>query len=214
MMFTHSMQVEFEYLSSASAYWGPAQAVGDFVRSLPEFPTMRKVLDLGGAAGFFSIAIVAGHPFMTGDVVERSLEARVITWECIRQYEMTARISVVKADFMTEASRNPYDLIVVIDPGKFFKHQWNEFLRKVSAALNPGGVFLTYQAGVVTTCTKCAICTKRATCAKCRKRPTSARRIDEWRSSELGGMDVVFPWSGITESMQDAGFQTITSVRL
>ena len=149
MMYERSMQAEIKYLSSAYAYGGPAQSVGDIVRTLPEFPGMRRMLDLGGAAGFFSIAIVAAHPVMTGDVLEQSLAACAITREFIRQYEMADRISVVNTDFMTAPPGNAYDLIVASAILKVVNHRLNEFFHKVHDALNPGGVFLTCQNGVV-----------------------------------------------------------------
>ena len=177
-MFGRAMRAEFAYLSAAYGYGGPAQSVGDIVRSLPEFPNMRTMLGLGGTAGFFSIAIVAAHPFMTGDVFEQSLVARVITQEFIRQYEMKDRISVVEADFMSDSPGNSYDLILSSVTLKVVKKRWDDLFSKVYDALNPGGVFLTYQDGVVT------------------KRTKPVSRINEFFSAELYGLDFAIPLNG------------------
>ena len=143
------MRADCTYLSAAYEYGGPAQAAGDMMRSLPEFPKMKTLLDLGGAAGFFSIAIVAAHPCMTAEIFEQSLMACMITREFIRQYQLSDRISVMKADFLSNSPGGSYDLIVASALLKKNNLQRDKLLTRLYETLNPGGMLLRYQDGKV-----------------------------------------------------------------
>ncbi len=184
-MLDRSMRMEFAYLSSAYAYGGPVQSVGDIVRTLPDFPAMRRMLDLGGATGFFSIAIVTAHPSLKSDVLEQSWIACVITQKFIRQYEVKDRIAVIESDFMKESLRDSYDLIVASAFPKGIENQLGEFFHNVYDALNPGGIFLNCKDRVVT------------------KRIRSFEKTNDRHFFISGGEDIVFLQRIITGALHD-----------
>jgi len=49
---------------------GYAQEAVDILLDLPEFPSFRKMLDLGGGPGLIGMAIVDAHPTMTGVIFD------------------------------------------------------------------------------------------------------------------------------------------------
>jgi hypothetical protein len=50
---------------------GVAQQAVEFVSELPEFPSFKKMLDMGGGPGLVGMAIVASHPNMKGVIFDR-----------------------------------------------------------------------------------------------------------------------------------------------
>jgi hypothetical protein len=82
-----AMWAESATLSASYQYCGEAQGIAGILGALPEFPGMKKMLDLGGGAGFFAMAIVRSHPHMTGVVFEQRAVAAV-SRGFISEYEM------------------------------------------------------------------------------------------------------------------------------
>ncbi|MCK4581174.1 MAG: methyltransferase, partial [Dehalococcoidia bacterium] len=60
------MMLQFALSMANNERSGPAQQVAEIVSGLPEFPSFKKMLDLGGGPGLIGIAIVASHPSMKG----------------------------------------------------------------------------------------------------------------------------------------------------
>jgi SAM-dependent methyltransferase len=179
-------------LSAPYQYSGPAQALAKIVASQPEFPSMTLMLDLGGGAGFFTQAIVAAHPSMTGIVFEQPPVAPV-TREFLKQYEADTRILVKEGDYTTDPLGNSYDLIFASATLNFHKHRLDELFAKVYTALRPGGIFLTHQDGIYAERTK-PVC-----------------HLAEFLTAEMYGGDFAIPRGLIAQSMLDAGFQSVRS---
>ena len=97
-------------LSAAYNYCGPAQYITKIVSSLPEFPNMKTMVDLGGGAGIYTISIVSAHPDMKGVVFEQPPVASV-TRDFIRQYDAEDRITVMEGNYITDSLGDSYDLI-------------------------------------------------------------------------------------------------------
>ena len=51
---------------------GTAEQMAAVLAALPEFPAMRKMLDLGGGHGLFAQAFVRAHPSMTAIIFDRA----------------------------------------------------------------------------------------------------------------------------------------------
>ncbi len=146
-MGNEAMWAESARLSAAYQYGGEAQRIARIAAGLPEFPGMSRMLDLGGGAGFYTLAIVSSHPSMHGVVLEQPSVARVAE-EFVREYGMESRVSVVAGDYMKDNLQGPYDLIFASATLNFFKRRFDELFRRIHSTLAPGGVFITHQDGI------------------------------------------------------------------
>lgn len=71
------------------------------VSGLPEFPTLKRMLDLGCGPGLIGIAIVAAHPSMSGIIFDQPAVARVAQ-AFVEEYGMDERIEVMNGDYTTD----------------------------------------------------------------------------------------------------------------
>jgi predicted O-methyltransferase YrrM len=130
-----------EYANSERA--GDAPIMVDVVSKLPEFPSFRKMLDLGGGPGLIGMAVVAAHPNMKGvifDLPPMVKEAEAF----IQKYRMEDRMSVLGGDGFHDSIGEGYDLVIVCSSLQAFKEQLDAVVKKVYDALNLGGVFISY----------------------------------------------------------------------
>ncbi len=58
---------------------GIAQMVTGLIGELPEFPSFRKMLDLGGGPGLIGMAVVAAHPTMRGVISQETPSAILVS---------------------------------------------------------------------------------------------------------------------------------------
>ena len=179
-------------LSAAYQYGGDAQHIARIVSGLPEFYGMRKMLDLGGGAGFFAMAVVEAHPDMRGIVFEQPPVAAV-TEEFIQKYEFDSRVSVMAGNYMTDNLGEGYDFVFAGSTLNFHRHALDVLFKKVYDALNPGGVFMTHQDGLTDERTK----------------PSS--HVVGFLSTGLMGLDFGIEQGEISDAMLRAGFKTVRS---
>ena len=117
------------------------------VGELPDFPSMKRMLDIGGGPGIIAMAIIDSHPSMTGVVLELPGMARVAE-NLVREYGMERRIEVVSGDFLRSPVGEGYDLIWCSFCLYFGKHCLDKVVRKMADALVPGGVFISLHEGL------------------------------------------------------------------
>ena len=79
-----SMWARSARCAAAYQFNGEAQRMAEIVKNLPEFPTMKRMLDIGGGSGFYTIAIVQAHPTMEGVILEQPAVADVARGICRR----------------------------------------------------------------------------------------------------------------------------------
>ena len=187
-----SIWEESTRLSAAYHFCGPAQYITKIISSLPEFTSMKKMLDLGGGSGIYTIGIVSVHPDMKGVVFEQPPVA-VVTREFIRQHEAEDRVAVMEGDYITDSIGDSYDLIFASATLNFFKDHFDELFRKVYDALNPGGIFITHHDGVKDERTK------------------PVYHVSEFLSAELQGVNLAIPQGMIADSMLRSGFKSVRS---
>ncbi len=178
--------------ASAYQYCGPAQTIAGFVQSLPEFPRMKKMLDLGGGAGFYTMAIVAAHETMKGVVFDLSPVVDICR-EFIREYEADDRVSVMAGDYTTDAIGDAYDLIIACGTLYFAKNHLDEIISKIYKALNPGGVFISVHNEVT------------------HERTKPVGHVCDFLFNELAGMDMIFPKGTIAGAIVQCGFKSVQS---
>jgi SAM-dependent methyltransferase len=132
---------------------GVAQQMARLVAGLPEFPRFRTMLDLGGGPGIFGIAMVDLHPSMRGVVFDRGPVVAVAE-RFIREYALDDRMTVLAGDYNTDSIGDGYDLIWASSTLNFAQHNLDAVMRKIHAALNPGGVFVNLSEGLTDEGTK------------------------------------------------------------
>jgi hypothetical protein len=186
------MWAESARLSAAYQYCGDAQHIARIVAALPEFPNMKKMLDLGGGAGFFTMAVVDTHPDMQGVVFEQPPVAEV-TREFIKEYGFENRVSAIDGNYITDDLDGPYDFIFASATLNFCKKNMDEIFAKVYKSLTPDGIFMTHQDGLTDERTK------------------PVYHVTEFLSAELMGMDFGIEQDEIANAMLRTGFKYVRS---
>jgi hypothetical protein len=111
------------------------------VLALPENRPLR-VLDVGGGHGGYSIALAQKHPLLTATVFELP-RVVPIAREIIENVELSTRITVQEGDFQKEGLGSGYDIALVFGVLNGEPSDGRPVLiRKVFAALNPGGLIV------------------------------------------------------------------------
>ena len=136
--------------TQASAGWvmgGAGQQMADIVSGLREFPDFRKMLDLGGGHGMFTLYFVAAHPVMAGVVFDRPAVGAVASG-FIEEFDLADRVTVKSGDYLTDDIGEGYDFIWASATLNFARHDLDPLMTKIHNALNPGGVFASFQDGM------------------------------------------------------------------
>ena len=171
---------------------GIAQEAVEIVSELPEFPSFNKMLDLGGGPGVIGIAIVAAHPSMKGVIFDRPAVAKVAE-TYIKEYEMEERMEVLGGDYNHDSIGEGYDLIWVRAVLNFNKDDMDSIMKKIYDALNPGGVFISYQDGLT------------------HERTKPGMTALSWLPTALMGQDIGLDQGFIADSMLHVGFKSVRS---
>ena len=171
---------------------GAAQQAAKIVSDLPEFQSFKKMLDLGGGPGIIGIAIVSAHPTMKGVIFDRPAIVKIAK-TFIKEYEMEDRMEVLGGDFTCDSIGNGYDLVWACGVLSFCKDDMTLFMKKIYDALNPGGMFISYQVVLTNERTKPDIMVLRM------------------MSTSLTGQDICFDQGFIADSMLQAGFKSVSS---
>ncbi len=119
----------------------------EIITSLPEFNSWEKMLDLGGGSGLCCISIIKAHPSLKGVVFDQPPVVPV-TQEFIKKYNMEDRIETMAGNYLEDSIGQDYDLIFACATLNFAKNNLDELFHKILNALNPGGLFITFQDGM------------------------------------------------------------------
>ncbi len=186
------MWAESAKKSAPYQYTGAATEAAAIISKLPEFPKMKKMLDLGGGAGFYTIGIVGSHPEMEGVIFDQPAVAEVAQG-FVNEYEAADRIKVMKGNYMEDDIGSGYDLIFASATLNFVKDRLDHIIKKIYEALAPGGIFVSHADGLY------------------EERTQPVNYVAEFLTSELMGNDFGFPKGMIADSMKRAGFINIES---
>lgn len=171
---------------------GYAQKAVKIISELPEFPSFRKMLDLGGGPGLIGMTIVDAHPTMKGVIFDLPPVVKA-TEAYIKEYEMEARMEILGGDFNRSPIGEGYDLVFACSSLQFAQ-DLDVVVKKVYDALNPGGVFVSlFPFGHTHEGTK----------------PEPI--VLSLASMAFMGMEAGFDQSYVAESMRRTGFKTIRS---
>jgi SAM-dependent methyltransferase len=171
---------------------GWAQKTVEIVSGLPEFPSFRKMLDLGGGPGLVGIALVAAHPEMKGVIFDKPAIVKVAE-TFINEYEMEDRMEVLGDDYRRDPIGKEYDLIWASGTLNFVKDNMASLLKKIYDALNPGGVFISFHDGLT------------------HERTKPETMVLAWLPTALMGNDCGFDQGFVADSMLQVGFKSVRS---
>jgi SAM-dependent methyltransferase len=171
---------------------GYAQKATEIVMELPEFPSFRKMLDLGGGPGIIGMAIVDAHPTMKGVIFDLPPVVKE-TKTFIQEYEMEGRMVILGGDLNRDSIGEGYDCVLAFNSLQFAR-AIDTVTKKIHDALNPGGVFVSlFPFGQTNERTK----------------PEST--VLSLLSMALMGQEVGADQGYIAESMLRAGFRSVRS---
>jgi 2-polyprenyl-3-methyl-5-hydroxy-6-metoxy-1,4-benzoquinol methylase len=157
---------------------------------VPEFPAVRRMLDLGGGPGLVAIALARDNPMLTGEVFDFAQTVTVAA-DNIRQAGLEQRLEVRGGDLASDPIGEGYDLIWCSSVLHFVPDM-AAALAKIHAALRPGGVLVSAHAEVPAD-------------------PELARRVMAYYlSMQMQGRQVTCA-GGLSEALQQAGFVNIDS---
>ncbi len=107
----------------------------------PEFSDARRMLDLGGGHGLYSIALCQKNPALNAVVFDLP-PVTGATQDFIKKYRAD-RVSVMPGDFFNDPIGSGYDIVFSSsNPGG----KVPELIPKIAGALNPGGLYINKQA--------------------------------------------------------------------
>ena len=117
---------------------GPASALGQVV----DFSAHRRLLDVGGGTGSWSIATARRHPHLQATVVELPAVATLAA-KRIAEAGLSDRVSVVAADAMADDLPAGHDAVLVANLVHYWSPETNlALLRRIRAAVQPGARLL------------------------------------------------------------------------
>jgi predicted O-methyltransferase YrrM len=129
-------------MDSRGAYLAPA-----FARSV-DFSEYRRLLDIGGASGIYSAAVVQKHEHMSASILEKPPVDKVTRYS-INKRKMANRLSVITGDMFTEDLPKGFDAHLYSN----VLHDWDSddvktLLKKSYDSLLDGGMLLIHDAHI------------------------------------------------------------------
>jgi SAM-dependent methyltransferase len=117
---------------------GPANALGEVV----DFSSSRRLLDVGGGTGSWSIATVRRYPHLQATIVELPAVA-ALAERRIAGAGLADRLGVVAADALADDLPRGHDSVLVANLVHYWSPERNAtLLRRIRAAVEPGAKLL------------------------------------------------------------------------
>lgn len=126
---------------------GRAAEIVAVMRSLPEFESAGKLLDLGCGTGMLGISIVRAHASMKGVIYDiPTMESAIRESICMSGTD--DRVSALIGNYLTDDIGSGYDMILAAATLNFAKDAINALMKKLYAVMNPGGVLACVGDGI------------------------------------------------------------------
>ncbi len=168
---------------------GMAEWVADQVASAPEFPSMRRMLDLGCGPGIMCMTVVSRHPSMKGALCDLPPVMEVAREE-IAAAGLEDRISTIDGDYNEVDFGKGYDLIWASHT-LYYTKDLDAMFARIHEALTPNGVFITLHEGLTN------------------ERTQPADLVLSRLSLALEGQDVSFEQGELASHLPGAGFTSV-----
>ncbi len=174
---------------------GRAQMIAEMVSQLPEFPSFTKILDMGSGPGIIGIAVVKEHPRAKGVLFDQPPVNKVAR-EVVKEYSLEDRVEVLGGDYSKDDIGSGYDLVMANYTLNFYKNNLVDIMRRVIAALKPGGICMVSSDGIDPDGT------------------SPAASIISWLPTMLQGDELSLQTGQISRAMLDAGFISTERVKI
>lgn len=168
---------------------GMADRVAALVASLPEFPSMKRMLDLGCGPGIMCMTTVSRHPSLEGVLCDLPSVMEVAREE-IAAAGMESRVSTIGGDYNDVDFGNGYDLIWASHT-LYYARDLDALFARLYEALNLGGVFISFHEGLT------------------HERTQPSGVVLSRLSLALEGQDVSFEQGEIASHLPGAGFSLV-----
>ncbi len=117
-------------------------ATDEIVSSVKLPPTARRLLDVGGGHGLYSIKFCRRYPDLSATVFDLP-PALEVAREAIAAEDMLGRVVVQPGNVWQDDFGGGYDVVLLFNLIHAFSPDENiELLHKISSALNPGGLIV------------------------------------------------------------------------
>jgi predicted O-methyltransferase YrrM len=122
---------------------GEAQNVLRGIISRPEFSEHKKLLDIGGSHGLYSIGLCQENNALSATIIEHQ-EVVPLTSSSISEYWVDDRITVQEGDIenLEAVPEDGYDIILLSHQLYQYRRKMDETLEKIVEMLNPGGTLV------------------------------------------------------------------------
>jgi 2-polyprenyl-3-methyl-5-hydroxy-6-metoxy-1,4-benzoquinol methylase len=116
--------------------------LAEVVRLVPLPVQAKKLLDLGGSHGLYSMALCQRAPRLSAEIIDFA-PVEALAKRLIAQQQMTDRVTFRVGDFLRDELGGDYDVILAFNVIHGLRSEANQLLAaKVSKALNPGGMYV------------------------------------------------------------------------
>ncbi len=119
---------------------GHVQKLLDLIRSIPEFRSARKILDIGCGSGLYAVFIAKMFPNAEVYALDLPYVIENITKKVVSVFRLEDKIKLVPADFNKDDIGRGYD--IVLDFGAVSPRNV-DVLCKIHSALNSGGLLVS-----------------------------------------------------------------------
>ncbi|MEA1894355.1 MAG: methyltransferase [Euryarchaeota archaeon] len=122
---------------------GSIQDATEFISTLPEFPDLHRMCDLGGNHGFYTMAMLDKNPQLKGTICDLP-EVVKLAEEVISEMGYADRIDTISCDLETDDSIGKgYDLVLASNVLYAWKGHLEDIFERINEAMVPGGVFIS-----------------------------------------------------------------------
>jgi SAM-dependent methyltransferase len=123
-----------------------ADVMVDALETLPEWPRVRRLLDLGAGSEVLALTVTGRRPDMSVTVFDLPPLAAGIA-AAVAETDRKDRIEVIAGDYNEAAFGGGYDMIWA-SMTLYYAHDLVAVLAKARDALEPGGLFVSFHEGL------------------------------------------------------------------
>jgi SAM-dependent methyltransferase len=113
----------------------------DLIKKLPEYNSLKKVLDLGCSSAIVGLELLKEHKNAKGVCFDYEEVIQVVD-EHIKEYNLEDRVSTISGDIELDDIKDGYDLIWCSNIFYFIQNK-KQLIEKIYKALNKGGILVS-----------------------------------------------------------------------
>ncbi len=121
---------------------GELQTVAQAVRAWDGFTSARRLLDVGGGHGLYSIALCQANPGLKATVLDKP-HVTEFTLDNIEEYRMGDQVDVQGGDVTVDEFGSGYDIVMISHLLYKFRKDLPAIFQRAANCLNPGGLLVS-----------------------------------------------------------------------